>query len=132
MVPVSAPAPPEAKLITERMDELGLSARAAALTAGISPTLMLEIRKGQRRASPRTMGKIARMLWWSPEDLEEMGRADAVDQLRRELNAGPREATIAEIRDVVARLGAINGLTEGQQRLIAEQFLRVLERESSN
>jgi len=83
MLPVTTPPPPEAKIISERLDELDLSARQAAITAGVSPTLMLQIRKGDRAASARVMAKIARALWWTPDDLAAMGRPDAAGVLAK-------------------------------------------------
>ena len=93
--------PPEAKIIDARLDELDLSARQAAITAGISPTLMLQIRKGSRTASSRAMAKIARALWWTPDDLASMGRPDAAGILAKTLPSGepdPRSGIIEQIR----------------------------------
>jgi hypothetical protein len=93
--------PPEAKLISERLDELDLSARQAAIAAGISPTLMLQIRKGTRVASSRAMAKIARALWWTPDDLAGMDRGDAAAILGKTMPPGdtdPRSGIIGQIR----------------------------------
>ena len=93
-----------------------MSARSAAITAGISPTLMLQIRKGDRAASARVMAKIARALWWTPHDLDAMGRPDAAGLLQQALPSngtglaagiieqirGSREFTEAQKRHLIA------------------------------
>lgn len=91
-----------------------MSARQAALTAGISPTLMLEIRKGDRAASARAMAKIARALWWTPDDLAGMGRPDAAGILEKELpeaDPDPNAAIIEQIR-------SSRDFTEAQKRYL--------------
>lgn len=104
--------PPEARIIDARLDELDLSARQAAITAGISPTLMLQIRKGERAASARVMAKIARALWWTPEDLGAMGRPDAASILAQTLPAaGPDPAA-----QMIEQIRGSREFTEAQKR----------------
>ena len=101
MPDVTTRPPPEAQIIDARLTELDLSARQAAITAGISPTLMLQIRKGERPASARVMALIARALWWTPQDLDAMGRPDAADRLKRALpgpDPDPAARIIEQIR----------------------------------
>jgi hypothetical protein len=114
MLPVTTPPPPEAKIISERLDELDLSARQAAITAGVSPTLMLQIRKGDRAASARVMAKIARALWWTPDDLAAMGRPDAAGVLAKTMppaDPDPAAQMIEQIRSSPT-------FTDGQKRLL--------------
>lgn len=89
-----------------------MSARQAAITAGISPTLMLQIRKGDRPASARAMAKIARALWWTPDDLAAMGRTDAAGILQKLLPAtGPDPAA-----QMIEQIRSSREFTDAQKR----------------
>ena len=112
MLAVTTHPPPEAQRISDRLDELDMSARQAALTAGISPTLMLQIRRGQRAASARAMAKTARAHRWTPGDLAAMNRADAAALLERMLpGADPDPAA-----EMVERIRGSREFTERQKR----------------
>ena len=112
MLTVTSSPPPEAEIISKRLDELDLSARQAAITAGISPTLMLQIRKGERAASARVMAKIARALWWTPPDLSAMGRPDAAGILEQTMPpADPDPAA-----GIVGQIRSSRQFTEAQKR----------------
>ena len=104
--------PPEAKIIDARLDELDMSARQAAITADISPTLMLQIRKGDRAASARALAKIARALWWTPADLANMGRPDAAGILAKELPDPDPDPTAK----IVGQIRSSREFTEAQKR----------------
>ena len=112
MLTVTTSPPPEAKIISERLDELDMSARQAAIAAGISPTLMLEVRKGERAASARAMAKIARALWWTPDDLANMGRPDAAGILEKELPAADPDPAAK----IIGQIRSSREFTEAQKR----------------
>lgn len=112
--------PPEAKVISERLDELDMSARQAAISAGISPTLMLQIRKGDRAASARVMAKIARALWWTPDDLASMGRPDAAAILAKTMPpADPDPAA-----QIIEQIRGSREFNENQKRYLIERVER--------
>jgi predicted transcriptional regulator len=112
MLAVTTPPPPEAEIISKRLDELDMSARQAAITAGVSPTLMLQIRKGDRAASARAMAKIARALWWTPADLSAMGRPDAAAILEQSLPAADPDPAA----QMIEQIRSSREFTEGQKR----------------
>ena len=112
MLTVTSSPPPEAEIISKRLDELDLSARQAAITAGISPTLMLQIRKGERAASARVMAKIARALWWTPQELSAMNRPDAAAILEQTMPAADPDPAA----EIVAQIRSSRQFTDAQKR----------------
>lgn len=112
--------PPEAQIISERLDQLDMSARQAAITAGISPTLMLQIRKGDRAASARVMAKIARALWWTPHDLRNMGRPDAAAILDKMLPPDEPDPRL----EIIEQIRSSREFTERQKRHLIELVQR--------
>jgi transcriptional regulator with XRE-family HTH domain len=93
---------PEGKLIMDARKRARLSGREAARRAGISEGRWRQIVNGYMvvtkgvyspvvGAPADTVARMAQSVDVAPEELEEAGRADAAEELRR-LNAGAREA----------------------------------------
>ncbi|MGL3805885.1 helix-turn-helix domain-containing protein [Paeniglutamicibacter sp. R2-26] len=86
-------APPEGQLIANAQKRLGLSARKAAMLAGISDSRWRHIVNGYQpvgqgqvipvRAPADTLARMAHVVGVSPKELAESGRADAAEELHQ-------------------------------------------------
>lgn len=85
------PQPPEGATLEAARRRLGISQNEAARRAGISGTRWRQIVKGRQTGaqagpvtgSATTVARMASAVGLSAEDLEEVGRADAAEVLRR-------------------------------------------------
>ena len=116
--------PPEAALIEKCRRQAGLSARQAAIKAGVSPTFWREVERGISRASDETLAAMAAIIWAAPEDLASAGRPGAAAELSRLLDAEPHDETRDEVRSLVERVARSRQLTERQKRALAERIMR--------
>lgn len=119
--------PLEAELITGRRKRAGLSRRAAAQAAGISPTRWREVELGiSSRATPETLARMAAVVWVTPEELTAIGCPEAAAGLTRLLDRDPGEELRAEARALAERIARSRSLTEGQKRALEQRIMRVV------
>jgi transcriptional regulator with XRE-family HTH domain len=119
---------PEGRLIGEAQKAAGISQRQAAARAGISENRWRNIVSGYTTPSAGvyvpskgpadTVARMAQVVGVTPEQLEEAGRDDAAEVLRRlpPLVEAEREPTVAELAAQVAELqAAVNELLRRDQ-----------------
>lgn len=113
--------PPEARLLEAARKRAKLSGRAAAERAGISEGRWRQIESGYQTvragiqvpatAPAETLAQMALAMGLTPDDLAEVGRADAAEELRELGPAAPAaldamEADIEEVQVILRRLRA--------------------------
>lgn len=91
MAKSTPPTPPEAALIKSALKRRRITARAAAHQAGIGEARWYQIMRGNQTvggarvpvvAPPDTLARMAHAVGVTPEQLEEVDRADAAEELR--------------------------------------------------
>lgn len=126
--------PPEGKLLTAALKRTGLSQRKAADKAAMSEGHWRAIATGSRsvnagvwisvRAPADTLARMARVVEITPEQLEDVGRSDAAEELR--LMASPDESRngAASKEDPLERLARLTRELNEVQRELREQAER--------
>jgi transcriptional regulator with XRE-family HTH domain len=118
---------PEGKLITDARKRARLSGREAARRAGISEGRWRQIVNGYMvvtkgvyspvvGAPAETIARMAQSVDVTPEQLQEVGRADAAEELKK-LNAGARAAAEQAPDDLDRRLARIKADPKNRRRL---------------
>ena len=127
------PQPPEAALITRRVEGLipPRSRSQLARDAGISPALWAKVEKGcdqssgirvPYRGSARAVAAMASVLHITPAELRKCKRADAA----KLVSARPAEHPADDTADVVAELTRIAGIQQQQLARLEQKLDRVL------
>lgn len=129
--------PPEGELITAALKRRQISARAAARQAGISDARWRQITSGFQtvsgtrvavRAPAETLARMAQVAGLTPEQLSEVGRADAAEALRQLTADSPAPAPQGE-DPREARIRAMEYLTDAEKSFYIEQ-LRLAEQQA--
>lgn len=107
--------PPEGRLIAAALSDSGLSIREAAKQAGISYGRWRQITSGYQNVSPgsfarvrapaRTLAKMASVVRVSPGQLEDAGRTDAAEILRKITRKEDTTGTIENLGAIESSLG---------------------------
>lgn len=104
-----------AETVKRRRTDLGLSQRAAALRAGLSPTTWGQLETHAQKIDDLTKPKVARALNWTTDSIDRLlaGEEPTVDPDAKE------PATIEEVDDRLSRLEArFDSMEEKIDRLI--------------
>lgn len=131
--------PPEAALIKTALKSRRLTARAAARQAGIGEARWYQIMRGSQTVSgttarvvapPDTLARMAQVVGVTPEQLDEVGRTDAAEELRTLATEQP--ATTPADNDGDPRLRALTAVWRTLTPAERDRELRRLQREQES
>jgi hypothetical protein len=135
--------PPEGALITAALKRRRLSARAAAPQAGISETRWRQITSGYQtvsgqripvRAPDDTIARMAQVAGVTPEELINVGRVEAAEELRNlpSLEEPEREPSLAELAERLERQERTTARLDRENNELRKMFKEITGKDSDS